>query len=302
VAFCHVGAFALTLGCFGPPPRVASATDQTVHEIIGGPFEASGVAQVGNTSQVLFVDDGRNRDVFLMELSDEGVQRGTPIAIPLLADVTDLEAIATDGRYFYVVGSQSKLTGTEGDGLVRFEYDPVERRIHNVSRIRGLKSWLAEQVDELRDTKGKLGDHVLNIEGLAWDAVGERLLLGLRAPVINDEALLVPIAMTKRDGAFTRENLRPDGAAIRLKLDGAGIRSLEYDAQSGTLLLITGASLNDETRDFRVLEWNGNLTSTPREIRRFDRSLKPEGWSILTVAGRRQHVLVFDTNRWALID
>jgi hypothetical protein len=301
VAFRHAGAFALTVGCFAPPP-IDSATVQTVHEIVGGPFEASGVAQVGNTSQVLFVDDGQHRDVFLMELSDEGVQRGPPTAIPLHADVTDLEAIATDGRFFYVVGSQSKLTGTEGDGLVRFEYDPVERRIHNVSRIRGLKSWLAEHVGELRGTRGRMGDHVLNIEGLAWDAEGERLLLGLRAPVINGEALLVPVAMTNRDAAFTRENLRPDGATIRLKLGGAGIRSLEYDTQSRTLLLITGASLNDETRDFRVLEWNGNLTSAPREIRRFDRSLKPEGWSTLTVAGRRQHVLVFDTNRWALID
>ena len=34
------------------------------------------------------------------------------------------EGITFEGEWYYVVGSQSKTTGVEGDGLVRFKFDP----------------------------------------------------------------------------------------------------------------------------------------------------------------------------------
>jgi hypothetical protein len=278
-----------------------STPDAEPRSIAGGSFEASGVVHVPRTDQLLFVDDGRNRELFSMELTSDGRQVGSAVPVAIAADITDLEGITSDGERFYVVGSQSKNTGFDGDGLVRFSFDAATRRTSRVERIGGLKAWLAANVAELRGTERRVGDHVLNIEGLAWDPVGRRLLLGLRAPVVNDSALVIAVTLADSAGPFSLENLRVDGAVMRLGLGGAGIRSLEYDARSRTFHVISGAGLNDESRDFRLLEWDGTAGSVVREIRSYDRRLKPEGITRATIAGQSVSVLVFDVGSFEMI-
>ena len=286
----------------GAPPLGHKPEPAALREIRGGTFEASGVAHVPGSNALLFVDDGRRREVFLMELTPSGEQRANAVRVPIEADITDLEGMTwVDGRY-YVIGSQSKLTGADGDGLVRFTFDPVTRRIANVERIKGLKTWLAENVTELHGTSRQLGDHVLNVEGLAWDPERRRFLLGLRAPVVDGNALIVPVTVVDTSKAFTRENLRVSGSALRVPLGGAGIRSIEYDEFSGSFRLISGASLNDETLRFRVVEWTGESGSPVKEIASFPSTLKPEGLARAELNGRQRTVIVFDTGRWTFLD
>src|ERR671913_2231003 len=52
--------------------RAAAGSPQP---IAGGTFEASGVAYVPGTTGVLFVDDGRHREIFWMEIGANGGQR-----------------------------------------------------------------------------------------------------------------------------------------------------------------------------------------------------------------------------------
>lgn len=280
-----------------PVPAPLSADPRP---IAGGRFEASGVARVPGTNQLLFVDDGRAREIFLMELAADGSQRGAAHPIALGADVTDLEGITSDGRHFYAVGSQSKKTGFDGDGLVRFTFDTVTRRISGVERIQGLKAWLAANVAELRGTEKLVGDEVLNIEGLAWDPRARRLLLGLRAPIVNGAALVIPITLIDSTAPFSRANLQVDGAAIRVQLNGAGIRSLEYDEHAAAFRIITGARANQESLDFRVLEWDGKTDTPLREITSFGRLLKPEGIARITLGGRPASVIVFDVGSFVV--
>lgn len=285
------------------PVASFTASDTTASRAIaGGQFEASGVVHVPGSNQLLFVDDDHPREIFLMELTPAGEQMGAAVPVSLGADVTDLEGMTTDGRYFYVVGSQSKNTGFEGDGLVRFTFDPKTRRVDSVERIAGLKGWLADNVAELRGTERHVGDHVLNIEGLAWDPAEHRLLLGLRAPVVDGQALIVPIRLTDTTASFSLENLRVDGPTIRVHLNGAGIRSIEYDGPTRAFRLITGAELNDENRDFHVVEWNGKPGSPLPDIGMYSRLLKPEGIARATFDGRRVSVIVFDVGRFAVVD
>lgn len=283
--------------------QARASRDARTRVIAGGFFEASGVAHVPGTAGVLFVDDASNREVYWMEVSGDGAQKAPALRIPLAADVTDLEGITFDGTSFYVVGSQSKRTGFQGDGLVRFRFDPKTRRTEAVERIQGLKAWLAANVPELKGTAHRVGDHVLNIEGIAWDPAGSRLLLGLRAPVVNGHALVVPVKLQDPRGAFSAANLRVDGATIRLPLGGAGVRSIEYDAAARAFRIITGAGLNAETRDFHILEWKGDVSpASLRVIASYNRRLKPEGITRATIDGRSVSVLVFDTSRFTLID
>lgn len=270
--------------------------------IAGGYFEASGIAHVPGTRQLLFVDDDRPHELFVMEVDSNGSQHGGVKALPLGTQVTDLEGITYDGRYFYVVGSQSKATGYDGDGLARFTYDTATRTTGHVESIRALKEWLSLNVAELQGTGDEPGDHVLNIEGLAWDPLGSRLLLGLRAPVVDGSALIIPIKLVDPRGAFSRENLRVDGKAIRLPLHGAGIRSIEFDEERRSFVLISGAALNEETLDFQVLEWKGDPDTASTVLATYSRTLKPEGITRAQIDGRSMRLLIFDTGRLTVID
>jgi hypothetical protein len=152
----------------------------------GGMFEASGVVHAPGTDGVLFVDDGRPDEIFWMRLDTNGAQAGPVKPVSLGVSVVDLEGITTDGAYFYVVGSQSKSKGSDQAGLARFRYDAQQQRVEGAESISGLKRFLAENVAELRgmgDKSYKAGG--INIEGVAWDPEMNRLLLGLRSPVIN---------------------------------------------------------------------------------------------------------------------
>jgi hypothetical protein len=263
--------------------------------IEGGDFEASAVAYVPNSNDVLVVDDQSESRLFLIELGRDGAQTRPATPIALHADVVDPEGITYDGHYYYVVGSQSKKDG-EGDGLVRFVFDARTREIGSVERIQGLGAWLAGHVAELRSGGRNDG---LDIEGLAWDPLGQRLLLGLRAPVVDGSALVVPVRLQDPKGPFARENLRLDGESIRVSLDGDGIRSLEYDAKVKTFRIIAGAS-GDRGSDFRLLEWDGRTGSRPRPVTTFPEKQKPEGITRATLDQRPVTVIVFDTGRFAV--
>ncbi len=287
-------AVALAPACGQRPPAREGSDSAAIHAIAGGTFEASGLVAVPASNVLLFSDDGRSREVFAVAFGADGAQQGAAASIRSAADVTDAEGMTSDGTYIYMVGSQSKRNGYEGDGLVRFRFDPATRVASATESVRALKVWLARNVAELQGTERRVGDDVLNIEGLAWDPEGQRLLLGLRAPVVDGKALVVPVKLGDPNKPLTAENLRGDGPAIRIALGGAGIRGIEYDARAKRFMLITGASLNAEDRDFELRSWDGRSDSTTL-VGTYPSRLKPEGVAQLVVDGRPLQVIIFDT-------
>jgi hypothetical protein len=283
---------------------VEARTTVEPKRIAGGTFEPSGVIHVRDTAGVLFVDDGRHREIFWMELNPDGTQASPAVRVPIAADITDLEGITSDGARVYVVGSQSKKTGFEGDGLVRFRFDPRTRTTDGVERVRGLKAWLAAQVRELRGADTARGNRALNIEAVAWDPRARRLLLGLRTPVVDGHALVIPLTLRDPAGPFDVRNLQvAPGGAIRLPLGGAGIRSLEYDEHVSAFRLIADAGPGGGRGDFRIVEWDGRTgAANLRDVVRYPRSLQPEGIARATLHGRPVSVVVFDTSRFAVMD
>ena len=286
-----------------PPPGGKKIKSMT--PFVGGEFDASGVAGVPGSEGVLFVDNRREGQVLWMSLDQNGRQVGEIKAIELGVDIEDIESITTDGTFFYVASSQSNRKASESEGLVRFKFDARSQSIQAVEAISGLKRFLLENVDELRedgDKKGKKGG--LNIEGLAWNPRQGRLLLGLRSPIIDGDALLVPLRLRNPRGAFTIDNLEVEGSgAIRLPLGGGGIRDIEYDGRANLFRIISGAAEDQDTTDFSLWEWDGNEQQPAlRVTNRFDDDLKPEGVARVTAGGRDFIIVVFDSGGYTIMD
>lgn len=294
-----VGIVALALAGLGLWWQLASPGPPAPPPIAGGFFEASGVVAVSARS-ALFVDDNNGRDVYLMEIGADGLQRGRAIRVTLGIEIIDPEAMTTDGRFVYAVGSQSKPGAPPGVGLARFVFDAEHRTVSQIEVARGLKALLTANVPELSGLNPAQGNDDFNIEGLAWDPLGSRLLVGLRAPVVNGSALVVPLALRDGTQPLSEGNLVV-GQAMRLPLGGAGIRSLEYDAERSRFVVITGASPNAEDRDFRVMEWTPGAQPELTEVAQFPARLKPEGITRLPLAGGTARFLVFDVGRYAAI-
>ena len=289
----------------GARAHAVAAPPARVLPFDGGTFEASGVAHVPGTDGVLFVDDGRTDEIFWMRVDAGRGQAGTIRPVSLGASVVDLEGITTDGTHFYVVGSQSKPTGGDTAGLVRFRFDARGLRAEGAEAVSGLKRFLAENVAELRGMANtKYKDGGINVEGIAWDARGRRLLLGLRSPVVDGHALVVPLRLRDPKGPFSAGNLEVEGGkAVRLPLGGAGVRSIEYDESARAFRVITGAGPNAEKLDFKFWEWDGDAARPAlRETGSYDRRLKPEGVTRVTSGGRDFTFIVFDTSRYAAAD
>ncbi len=263
-----------------------------VRTLAGGPYEASGAVQSPDGKGVLFVDDARPDTVFWMDFAADGSPAGPPTAIPLGTSVVDPEGITTDGTHVYVVGSQSRGK-PGGAGLVRFRIDGGHRRAEGVQSIDDLTSLLADTLSSGKGGK-KAG---LNIEGLAWDAKGGRLLLGLRAPLVGGRAQVVPARLREPRGAFTAANLEV-GAPLTLDLGGSGIRGMEADGAGGYWVIAGGVQGAGTSR---LVRWDGSGASV-KVVATFPDDLKPEGVAPTKVGGKAVTLVLCDTSRYLLMD
>jgi Protein of unknown function (DUF3616) len=271
----------------------------------GGKYEASGVAYAQGTDGVLLVDNGRPGKAFWMRLDQSGKQVDPIKAVDLGVSIEDIEGITTNGRYFYVVSSQAKPKAANKEGLVRFKFNTQSQAAEGVESISGLKGFLIEKVDELREEGGKKGKHGgINIEGIAWDPRRERLLLGLRSPIIDEQALLVPLRLRDPRGALSVDNVEvEDSKLIRLPLGGYGIRGIEYDWRKNVFRILTGAAEDQDRTDFVLWEWNGDESHPAlKETAKFDGSLKPEGVARVKAGSRDFTLIVFDASGYTVMD
>jgi len=116
-------------------------------------------------------------------------------------------------------------------------------------------------------------DNGFDIEGLAVD--GQRLLLGLRGPVLRGWSGLLEIAVETRAGQLGLMPLDASGRLLRkhfLQLDGLGVRDLHFSGDDLYLLAGPTMVLNGE---IRVYKWPGarSLLAANREPVRFEAGL-----------------------------
>lgn len=270
---------------------------------LGEKFEASGVVHLAGTDTVVFIDDSRSFEVFMMRINDAGQQVGPVRSVRLGAGIENPEGITFDGTYFYVVGSQSKPKKGAANAIARFTMDQNSQMVSNLSVIPNFRTLLLSRVAELRGVGELEGeDGGLNIEGIAWDPEGKRLMLGLRSPILNGQALILPVGLRDASAPFTAANLQLENARpIPVFLEQSGIRDIQYDSRLKTFLLISGAPENVRRGIFAVWEWDGR-SSQPKQRALLDSRMKPEGITQARVGDKDFIFIVCDENRYMRLD
>ena len=268
----------------------------------GGTFEASGVAHVPGTDGVLFVDDSRPGEVFWMKIDEAGQQVGEIKPVRLGAVVENPEGITSDGSYFYIIGSQANPKSGERNAIARFAFDPAAQTASPAGVVGNLRDLLLSRVADLKgagEMKGNQGG--LNIEGIAWDPEQKRLLLGLRSPIINGQAMVVPVGLNDPAGAFSADNLKFDAAKpMMLALGGSGVRDIQYDNRLKSFLVISGAPENVEKGEFILWQWDGRSQPVQKSV--LDQKVKPEGITAVNVGGSSFIYIVCDASRYLKLD
>ena len=130
----------------------------------------------------------------------------------------------------------------------------------------------------------------------------------MRSPLVNGNALVVPIKLRDANGPFAIDNLQlAEPNAIQLSLGGLGIRDIQYDSRLKSFLIISGAPEHHEKTAFTLWEWNGdgnqsNADAKPREEAQLDMRMKPEGVTRLKLPGREMIFIVGDASSYIKLD
>ncbi|MBL8189068.1 MAG: DUF3616 domain-containing protein [Acidobacteria bacterium] len=281
------------------------ARSDSWYSLPGSRIEASGVAHVPGSDQVLIVDDGQPGVVLALKLDANGDPIGVPKAVPLGMAVKNPEAITSDGTHFYVIGSLSDASWGADNAIIRFAFDPQTQTLRGQPEIiSDFRGFLLGKIPELKgqgevpSTQGGL-----NIEGLAWDKLHDRLIVGLRS--LNAAlAVLVPLRLNNPKGEFSAANLVLETPRIiQLPLGGQGVRDITYDTHLKSFLIISGAPEGVEKGEFKLWEWDGESLSTKvREEMTLNSKFKPEGITAAVVNGRPFLFLVGDASSYLKLD
>jgi pSer/pThr/pTyr-binding forkhead associated (FHA) protein len=267
----------------------------------GSPIEASGVAHLPGARGVIVVSDNREGEVLWMPLDEDGRQAGSIKAVPLGVSFKDPEAITYGNSYLYLVTSQSEPKNGAQNALVRFGFNPETQSLRGQAEIiNDFRPFLLSKVPEIASLGAPAGaEGGLNIEGIAWDPNNERLLLGLRSPLVGDQAVLIPLKLRDPQSPFNIDNLIVDyPRAIVFPLDGHGVRDITYDTRSRNFLIISGAPENARKTDFILWEWNGQPGTNPVRLMPLDEKAKPEGITVTTINGRSFVFVVGDAGSY----
>jgi hypothetical protein len=148
----------------------------------------------------------------------------------------------------------------------------------------------------------------LNIEGLTVSKDARSLLLGLRSPLVQGKALLIPV--TNPVAALGLGGSAPQPAALGaptlLDLGGLGIRSIEWDAARHVYLIAAGAP--DDRKIFRFYTWTGDAATAPAAVKTPSAvaaaKLEPEGltpvpgWKVTAIVGDGEAGAPLHTGMW----
>lgn len=172
------------------------------------------------------------------------------------AQEVDIEAVAALNGTQYWLGSHessqrsmlftTRISGDDAESLA------IEVKEQFTDLAEQLLAWDASNGHGLGANAKSLAAG-MNIEGAAF--VGDILMLGLRAPLDNGLALVIPVnnAPALVNGEASEAEF---GAPLRLDMEGRVIRAIE-PAGDGSYLILAGPENDDGDAGFALYRWDG---------------------------------------------
>ena len=273
--------------------------------MFNGVFEPSAVQQLPD-GKLLIAEDEPNHAFSIISIDKTGKfvedeALDTRVITGFKRRLSDLEALARDDEGFiYALTSHSRTRkgnrSPDREHLMRFKIQD--------GNVLGLTSYdnltqVLETDHKLHDlirerTKAEVSFEEINIEGMAFDPVKKRLVLGFRDPEFNNMALVAFISNPK--DVFER-NAKPefDEVAV-IDIDGGGIRSLNYDPVLKTYVIANEVKDENGQKFSQLWTWSGNSTDEPQKISlpNLQHITNVEAVDSITVNGKPQMILMGD--------
>ena len=273
--------------------------------MFNGVYEPSAVQQLPD-GKLLIAEDEPNHAFSIVSIDKTGrfiedEALDTRVITGFKRRLSDLEALARDDEGFiYALTSHSRTRkgnrSPDREHLMRFKIQD--------GNVLGLTSYdnltqVLETDHKLHDlirerTKAEVSFEEINIEGMAFDPVKKRLVLGFRDPEFNNMALVAFISNPK--DVFER-NAQPefDEVAV-LDIDGGGIRSLNYDPVLKNYVIANEVKDENGQKFSQLWTWSGNPTDEPQKISlpNLQHITNVEAVDSITVNGKPQMILMGD--------
>jgi len=221
-------------------------------------FEPSGAATMPDGKVLIVEDESNAKSLKLLEIESDGnVAEIGNLYLPkkvkkvFKKEIEDLEAITAKGNIVYGITShtfsKSNKRKATREKFIMFTYE--DGAVEEFYIYKYLKRDLYQKFPKIFKND-IFSTNSINIEGLAVDSQSEGLLIGFRSPLLNSDAMLIPI---KNPNQVFLKQERPDfGQPIRLNLGGLGVRDITYDEDKKGYWIIAGGVDN---REFKFELW-----------------------------------------------
>lgn len=233
-------------------------------------FEPSGVINFPN-GDILIIEDEGDSPLHLTNFSDNSssdkISLNQPTSIRLASPVDDLEGITLgrDGMIFLITSFSTTKKGKRKQKRQRLIQLKIENgRIVHELHFDNLLPHLTEQLANEKYLD-KPGVDALNIEGIAFDKDKKHLLLGLRAPMKESEAIILVLENPYEIFSKTVPP-RFSNPNIALDMAGGGIRAITYDDTLKTYLLANEIRNRKDKLRPGLWAWDGNPAHEPSRI------------------------------------
>lgn len=235
---------------------------------LNGVYEPSAVLQLNNGS-VVVLEDEISRALSLLKFDSEQKLREDAIRdkrlnAQLKQSYDDLEGVAlgSNGELYATTSFTRTSKGKQRpnrEKLLRLVFDDngeLQRQDAYTGLAKALKqSALFKKLNAIHDGKAiKLKD--INIEGLSFDADKQRLLFGLKKPLLNDLSLIIYLENPQQVLDGTEPPVLSNEVTL-LDLYGGGIRSLHYDDRLKGYLIANEVNFGGGPKQSQLWFWAG---------------------------------------------
>jgi hypothetical protein len=264
-------------------------------------YDGSGAVQLPD-GRVMVVQDSRTLPLSFLRRDGERFVAETWTGESLaersggkITQLADLEEVVlgADGFVYALSSHVDKEGAPSRQSFARFRVNG--ERIEDAAVYTGLKKALLSAHPALAAAATLPDTHVtFNIEGFTFDRDGKRALIGFRAPLADNKAILVAV---DNPFALFNDNAAPQiGDVTLLDLDGDGIRAIAWLPKINGYLISGREFSPDGNGPFRLWFWSGEAKAKPRavSIEALKKMRRPEGISPVVIDGQERILLVSD--------